>query len=113
MSHDRHDVLHPSVHYTLKRSRDLHTLLTSPLPLDPRMSKLQAMAARARSLPQKLDEMADAAMKRMDDLEQRGGAAFSTLGRELQKADDGVRAVEDVVSQMTNGGPPLDDSAHG
>jgi hypothetical protein len=75
-----------------------------------RMSKLAEMAARAKALPGKLEALADKLMADMDDVETRAPVAFDGMAREVGKMKEGVKAVEDTVAQLSNGGPPLSDS---
>jgi hypothetical protein len=93
---------------TLAKSRQLDRVLAKGIFMS---TKFRDMAERVKALPQRLDDRASQIIARMDSLENRGGAAIEGMTAELDKVEQGVRASEDALNQMTNGGPDLSDSS--
>jgi hypothetical protein len=67
--------------------------------------KFKNLAERARSVPAKLSERADAAFARLDKVEARGDQAFTGFETMLTDVESGVAAAEDALNQLTNGAP--------
>ncbi len=65
--------------------------------------KMRTLADRARQVPRDLEALADNLNPRLDAVETRGNAAFSTLHTIVSGVEDGVKAAEDAVNQLTNG----------
>lgn len=73
--------------------------------------KFKALADRAKKLPADLEKQADAVSRRLDDLDRRGVNAFGAMHVSLDDVEAGVTATEDLVNQLTNGGPQIENKA--
>lgn len=65
--------------------------------------KFKRLADRAKAVPAKLSERADAALARLDAVEARS-VVFEKLDAIASDAEQSVAAAEDAVNQLTNGG---------
>jgi hypothetical protein len=65
--------------------------------------KFKRLADRAKAVPAKLSERADAALARLDAVEARS-VVFDKLDAIATDAEQSVAAAEDAVNQLTNGG---------
>lgn len=65
--------------------------------------KFKRLAERAKAVPAKLGERADAALARLDAVEARS-VVFDKLDAIASDAEQGVAAAEDALNQLTNGG---------
>ena len=75
------------------------------------MSKLQNIADRAPKIVAALEARADKLDSRLTALETRGNGAFDKWDGHLAEQESAVALAEDAVNRLTNGGPPLEDSA--
>jgi hypothetical protein len=75
------------------------------------MGKLQTIAARAPKIIADLEARAGKLDDRLTALEAKGHGTFDRWEGHLSEQESAVAAAEDAVNQLSNGGPPLDDSS--
>lgn len=67
--------------------------------------KFALLAARSKSVPAALSDMADKVLGDFDGVEKEGDAAFAALDTIITDAKAAVSVAKDAVNQLTNGGP--------
>lgn len=72
--------------------------------------KLQSLSGKLRDVTASIEGRAEKLIARLERADQASQGADTKAHAEVDKVEAGVRAVEDLVNQMSNGGPPLDDS---
>ena len=75
------------------------------------MSKLQSVAARAPKIVADLEARAEKLDTRLTALESKGHGTFDKWDGHLSEQESAVAVAEDAINRLSNGGPPLDDSA--
>lgn len=72
--------------------------------------KLQALSSKLRDVTQQIEARAEKLSSRLDVADGKSADADARAHAELDKIEQAVRSVEDLVNQMSNGGPPLEGS---
>lgn len=67
--------------------------------------KFALLAARSKSVPAALSDMADKVLGDFDGVEQEGNAAFAALDTIITDAKAAVSVAKDAVNQLNNGAP--------
>lgn len=67
--------------------------------------KFKALADRANSIPKEMGDRADALNLTWDSIERRGDMALAGHEAFAKVAEQGVKATEDALNQLTNGAP--------
>jgi hypothetical protein len=73
-------------------------------------NSIYRLADRHRTILAKLNQRADALVQRLEALDVRGNKAMTDHESVLNEAEVSIAMVEDTINQLTNGGPPLDDT---
>lgn len=73
--------------------------------------KLQGLAAKMRDVTASIEGRALQLSDRLDKADRSSAQNADRVHAELDKIEAAVRQVEDLANQMSNGGPPLEDSA--
>ncbi len=74
------------------------------------MSKLKALPSLAAGVMAELERRAGELTDRLNSVRSKGDSAFDKWGSELDAVDQVVLDAEAAINQLSNGGPPLDDS---
>ena len=69
--------------------------------------KLKGLADKLRSVTASVEARANALADRLDKVDGSSAANTARINAELDAIDAAVHQVEDLVNQMSNGGPPL------
>lgn len=72
--------------------------------------KLQGLKAKLQDVTSGIEKRAETLMMRLDRADQASATADSKAHAEVDKIENAVRGIEDLVNQLSNGGPPLDGS---
>ena len=76
-----------------------------------KMSKLQNIATRAPQIVADLEAQAEVLDSRLTALEAKGRGAFGKWNSHLAEQESAIAVAEDAINKLSNGGPPLEDSA--
>jgi len=74
------------------------------------MSKLKGLPSFAKGVMAELEERAGELTDRLNAVRSKGDAAFSKWKSEIDTVEQVVLDAENAVNQLSNGGPPLEDS---
>lgn len=72
--------------------------------------KLQSLAGKLRDVQASIEGRTEKLIARLDGADKAHEQATARAHGELDKIEQAVGQVEDLVNQMSNGGPPLDSS---
>jgi len=67
--------------------------------------KASLLAERIKSIPDTFGKVMDVQLARLDTIEQRGAEAAKRLTSVVDDVDSAVTSTENVINQITNGGP--------
>lgn len=70
------------------------------------------LGARYKEVMQKIGDHADKLSARVDKLDASSDDTFTRHERVLDQIDRDMSQMEDFMNQLSNGGPPLEDTAH-
>lgn len=71
---------------------------------------IKRLADRFREVSKTLGDRADDLTARVDRAEAVGHSAFDRHSAALDAIESGIREIEDMTGQLSNGGPPLEPS---
>lgn len=72
--------------------------------------KLQTLAGKLRDVTQSIEQRTEKLVGRLESVDRKHAEADAKAHAEVDKIEEAVRGVEDLVNQMSNGGPPLEGS---